>query len=389
MRRRNGRRAPGGLPRRGKRGGRVAEPLGIGVIGVGLIGKSHLEHYTKIEGARVVAVADIDEAEARRVAERFGVPHVHKDFRALLARDDIAAVDVCLHNNLHAPVAIEALRAGKHVYCEKPIAGSYADGRAMLEASAETGRLLHVQLATLYQRETKLAKHLLDHGRLGRVFYARSTGHRRRGRPFVDGYGAPFFVRQETASGGALIDMGVYHIAQVLYLLGLPAPERISGRIYQEMDMDAARRERSGYDVEELAFGFVRLAGGVTLEIAEAWAIHLSAFEGSCLVGAQGGLRLNPFSFHTTLDDVPFDLTTDLRDLDTRWHRLQADQDAYDSSPQHWVAALQGRVPLLPTAALALQTMLISEGIYLSNRLGREVTAEEAAAASRSTALRL
>ncbi len=367
----------------------VADPVRLGVVGVGLIGKSHLEHYAEIPGAQVVAVADVNEAEARRVADRHHVPHVYTDFRQMLARDDIAAVDVCLHNSLHAPVTLEALRAGKHVYCEKPIAGTYADGRAMVREAAALGRMLHVQLGQLYSRETRLAKHLIDHGRLGRVFYARSTGHRRRGRPFVDGYGAPFFVNRETAAGGALIDMGVYHISQLLYLLGSPATLRISGRTYQEMDMDEARRSSSGYNVEELGLGFVQLAGGVTLEVAEAWAIHLGGFEGSYVVGAQGGIRLQPFSFHTTIDDVPFDLTTDLRDLDTRWHRLRADQDGYDSSQHHWVAALQGRVPLLPTAVIALQTMLISEGIYLSDRLGREVTAEEVESSSTSTALRV
>jgi predicted dehydrogenase len=71
---------------------------------------------------------------------------------------------------------------------------------------------------------------------------------------------------------------------------------------------------------------------------------------------------------------------------DTRWHRLDPDEAAYDGPQQHWIAALQGRVPLLPTAEIALQTMLISEGIYLSDRVGREVTAEEVAATSRSSA---
>jgi predicted dehydrogenase len=74
---------------------------------------------------------------------------------------------------------------------------------------------------------------------------------------------------------------------------------------------------------------------------------------------------------------------------DWRWHQLRANQDAYDSSQHHWIAALQGRVPLLPTAQIALQTMLISEAIYLSNKLGREVTAEEVEKASKSTALKL
>ena len=367
----------------------MADKVRIGVVGVGLIGKSHLEHYSKIADAEVVAVADVDEAEGRRVAERWHVPHVYRDFHELLRRDDIAAVDVCLHNNLHAPVTLAALEAGKHVYCEKPIAGTYADGRAMVDGARAAGKMLHVQLATLYSRETKVAKYLIDRGRLGRPFYARSTGHRRMGRPFVDGYGAKFFVQREAAAGGALIDMGVYHISQILYLLGCPRPERITGRTYQEMTMDAARRAESGFDVEELGLGFVSLAGGVTLEIAEAWAVHLGSFEGSYVVGTEGGVRLAPFSFHTMIDDVPFDLTADLGGLDTRWHRLRQNEDAYDSSQQHWIAALQGRVALLPTAEIALQTMLISEGIYMSDRMGREVTAEEVAAASRSTALKV
>ena len=153
--------------------------------------------------------------------------------------------------------------------------------------------------------------------------------------------------------------------------------------------MDAGRRAESGFNVEELGLGFVSLAGGVTLEIAEAWAVHLGGFEGSYVVGTEGGVRLSPFSFHTMIDDVPFDLTADLGGLDTRWHRLRQNEDAYDSSQHHWIAAVQGRVELLPTAEIALQTMLISEGIYMSDRMGREVTAEEVAAGSRSTALKL
>jgi predicted dehydrogenase len=365
----------------------VADEVRIGIVGVGQIGKAHLQQYAAIEGVRVVAVCDVDEAEAHRVAERFGVPSVYADFRELLRREDIVAVDVCLHNNLHAPVAIAALEAGKHVYCEKPMAGSYADARAMLDAARAHGRMLHIQLAQLYTRETKVAKHLIDAGRLGRPYYARSTGHRRRGRPFVDGYGSRFFVSRATAGGGALLDMGVYHISQILYLLGTPEAQRIVGRTYQELDMDPVRQAESGYDVEELALGFVQLAGGITLEIAEAWAIHLGSFEGSYVVGSQGGIRLNPFAFYTTLDDVPFDLTTDLAEVDTRWHRLRFQEDAYDSSQRHWVAALAGRVPLLPTAEVALETMLVSEGIYLSARLGREVTRQEVVAHSKPTAL--
>ena len=96
-----------------------------------------------------------------------------------------------------------------------------------------------------------------------------------------------------------MYDMGVYHLAQVLHLLGNPAVERISGKTYQEIGMDEARRAASGYNVEELGLGFVRLAGNITLDIIESWAILLDGMQGSVDPGlrgrrAPGALRLLP-----------------------------------------------------------------------------------------------
>ncbi|WP_248927283.1 Gfo/Idh/MocA family protein [Paenibacillus hamazuiensis] len=370
----------------------------LGVVGVGIIGKAHLEEYAGIPGASVVAVCDINGQEARAVAEKYGIPHVYADFRDMLARDDIDAVDVCLHNNFHAPLTIAALRAGKHVYCEKPIAGSYFDGQAMVEASRECGRMLHIQLGTLYKKETKAAKALIADGQLGTLFHARSNGFRRRGRPFVDGFGTAHFTRKASAGGGALLDMGVYHIAQMLYLLGTTGVVRMTGRMYQEMDMDRQRREESGFDVEELATGFVTLENGVTLDIFEAWAVHLGGVEGSSIVGSKGGIRLpsyhsgeqtGEFSFHTTVADLDLNSTVDLNRMDIRWHRMRENEDACDSSQRHWIAALQGRVPLLPTAELALAVQLIGEGLYISHTQGREVTADEVKETSRSLAVNI
>lgn len=361
----------------------------IGIVGVGMIGRHHLQKYVGLSDAKVVAVSDVNEKALAEVAEKYQVPHTYTDFRELLQRDDLDAIDVCVHNNLHAPVALAAFEAGKHVYSEKPIAGSYADGLQMVEAAKAYGKMLHVQLWDLYRPETRLAKHLIDQGKLGNIYHARSTGHRRRGRPYVDGYGTPSFVRKEMASGGAIYDMGVYHIATMLYLLGIPEVKRISGKLYQEMDMDLARRQASGYDVEELGMGFVRLDRGIVLDVIEAWAIHLNAFEGSYIVGSEGGIRINPFSYHTTIDDVDFDMTANMSEQFTRWHQMRETETCYDSSEEHWLGALQGRVDLLPTAQLALQTMLISEGIYLSDQRGCEIDVEEVKACSQSKAIRL
>lgn len=362
-------------------------PIRVGIVGVGQIGKQHVQNHAGNPNAQIVAVADINETEANRVAEQYGIPHVYSSFREMISRDDIEAVDVCLHNNFHAPVTLAALEAGKHAHSEKPMAGAYTDAENMFHAARAAGLHLHVTLRNLFHPEIKAAKALIDDGQLGKVYHARSTGYRRRGRPYVDGYGSPTFVQKRNSAGGALYDMGVYHISMMLYLLGNPDVLRISGKTYQEIDMDSRRREISGYDVEELGMGFVRLADNIVLDIIEAWAIHLDAFEGSYVVGNKAGVRIDPFGFFQNIGDLGLSSSTDLRTFQFRQYNVHEVGDVYDDPMRHWIAALQGRVELLPTAELGLNTMLISEGIYLSNRLGREVTAEEVREMSKSTAV--
>lgn len=367
----------------------MSDKVKLGIIGVGQIGKNHLRTYAKIAGAEIVAAADINETELARVADEFDIPNTYTDFRELLKRDDLAAVDVCLHNNFHMPVTTAVLESGKHAYCEKPIAGAYIDGVKMVETAKATGQMLHIQLATLYSKETKAAKYLIEKGALGKLYHARSTGFRRRGRPYVDGYGTPAFVQKRNSGGGAFYDMGVYHIARMLYLLGNPAVIRITGKTYQETAIDPRRLEISNYNVEELGMGFVRLEGNIALDIIESWAIHLDTFGGSYVVGADGGIRLEPFGYYHSIGDVALNSSGDLGQFDYRQHNVHEIGDVYDSSQHHWVAALQGRVDLLPTAEVALNTMLISEGIYLSEKLDREVTAEEVREMSESTSVKL
>ena len=352
-------------------------PIRMGLIGAGQRGQQHLEDYQHIASAEIVAIADINEALAQHVAAEFKIPDVYTDYHDLLQRDDLEAVDICLHNNLHRPVAVAAMEAGKHVYCEKPMAGSYADARIMYDTAQALGRKLSIQLFTLFKPETRAAKLLIDDGYLGELYHARSTGFRRRGRPYVDGYGTPTFVQKRHAAGGALYDMGVYHIARMLYLLGNPSVRRITGKTYQKTPMEPARETSSGYDVEELGLGFVHFTNDVTLDIIEAWAVHLDGFEGSSIVGTLGGVRLDPFGFYHNIGDLEINSTADVEQIPYRWKNVHQGGDVYDSAGHHWVAALQGRVELLPSAELALNTMLISEGIYLSDQLGREVTADE------------
>ncbi len=365
----------------------MEKTLRVGMIGAGQIAQSHFENYAKLPEVKMVAVADLFPEKIEAARAKYGIETGYADFQEILRRDDIDAVDVCVHNNKHAPIAIAALKAGKHVYCEKPMAGTYRDAEAMAEAARQSGGRLHIQMNNVFNAETRAAKKLIDEGRLGKIYYARSFGYRRRGRPFVDGYGTANFVDKAICAGGALFDMGIYHIAQIMHLLGNPAVKTVTGATHQELAMYEERRKFSNFGVEEMGLGWVRLEGGISFDIEETWAVHHDGSEASKVLGSEGGIRFDPLTFFSSMGDMPASATFDVKSADTRWHSCDSKTAWLDLSQRNWVGALLGHVPQVPTAEYAMNTALISEGIYMSGRLGREVTAAEIRKESLSTAI--
>jgi predicted dehydrogenase len=366
-------------------------PINVAFIGTGIIAHQHAKLYGEIEGMNIVAACDIDEGKLNAFCDKWSIPHRYTDYRELLKRDDIVAVDVNLHNNLHAPISVKVMEAGKHCYCEKPMAGSYTDALAMKKAAEKYGVKLHIQLARLYDPQTACAKTLIEAGRLGEIYHARSYGYRRRGRPYVDGYAEKEFVNSHWAGHGALYDMGVYHISLLLYLLGTPKVERISGNVYHKIAMDEGRRVASGFDVEELGVGFVKFAGGLTLDIIESWAIHGGAFPAHSVHGSEGGLQFTDdktIKYFSEVEGYPAVSTLDIAAEHYRRRKIDPKLSMYGNSQAHWVGVLRGECEPIDTANIALQTMLVSEGIFLSGRLNREVTADEIPELSQSNALK-
>ena len=366
----------------------------IGLIGTGIIAHDHVSRYNAIPGVKLVAACDIQENKLNAFCDRYGIENRYTDYRKLLERDDLDAVDVCLHNNLHAPIAVAVMASGKDCYCEKPMAGSYTDAAAMYEAAAFYGRKLHIQLGILYGGQMIAAKRILDAGLLGNVYHVRSYGYRRRGRPFVDGYAEKEFDSAHWAGHGALYDMGVYHISQLLYLLGMPEVKKVSGKIYQELDMPARERQISGFDVEELGTGYVKFDGGLTMDILESWAIHGGEFPASALYGSKGGLRLagkndaQGLTYFHEIEGYPCETEVNVGQQDYYLNRHDPKRWCYENTQTMWIAILRGECEDIRTKDIALRTMLISEGIFLSDQLGREVDAGEIEHLSRSLAIR-
>ncbi len=356
----------------------MADKLKVGVIGTGIIGKSHIRGYMGMsDDVEIVAIADLDEKEAKRVAKENGIPKVFTDYKELLAIDDIASVDVCLPNFLHAPVTIAALEAGKNVYCEKPMARNAEEAQTMYDAAKKTGNMLAIQLSSLFSPGARAAKQIIDDGVLGKVYYVKTSHYRRRGRVYVDGYATPHFVQKDKSGGGALVDMAVYHMSAMVWLLGNPALKTVSASTYQEIAMDEKRREFSKFDVEELGIGLVRFENDITMFVEESWAINMDSDEGDCIMGSKGGLRLNPLTLFTEVAGIQVDHALDPEDYKKHRRSVDSNDEGYTGSQKNFVWAQLGRVPLLDSASIALKVSHITSAMYRSAELGREVSMAE------------
>jgi predicted dehydrogenase len=148
--------------------------FGYGIIGCGWVSSAHAWGVVAAmsEGARLVAVADRDEARANNLGERFGVPHIESDYRAVLARDDIDAVSVCLPDHLHHEVVTAAAAAGKHVLCEKPLALTTEQADQILEACEAADVGLGLVMNHRYFADNIAAHAGIQRGDLGKLLIA-------------------------------------------------------------------------------------------------------------------------------------------------------------------------------------------------------------------------
>jgi predicted dehydrogenase len=159
----------------------MSKPLNIGMIGYGFMGRAHSNAYCQVSHffpgkyrPVLKAICARDEAKAKAFAAQWGYESVETDWRKLVARKDIDAIDICVPNNLHAEIAIEAARNGKAILCEKPLAMNSAEGKKMIEAVEKAGVANTVWYNYRRIPAVTLAKRLIDEGKLGKIFHYRA-----------------------------------------------------------------------------------------------------------------------------------------------------------------------------------------------------------------------
>jgi len=343
--------------------------LKCAVIGLGM-GRHHAKSFAADARAELAAVCDLSAERCLKLVESEKWPGVrcYADYREMLKAEKPEVVAVALPNCLHAQVATDCLRAGAHVLCEKPMAMNVGECRGMLRAAAKARRKLMINFSYRYTPATRFLKRIVDEGRLGRVYYARTGWHRRRGIPGIGGW----FTTKKMSGGGPLIDLGVHRIDLAWWLMGCPEPVAVSGSTYAVFGPKLARARGKSYTVEDLAAGIVRFAGGQTLLVEVSWACNMPEGERMFteLYGDKGGARqVNVDEGYRFKTEYYTEMAGSQVDVVTHG----GGSEHVEGGVSHLLTCIEkGREPESPGEhGLAIQRIL--DGMYRSAALGREV----------------
>jgi len=276
------------------------DTIKVALVGTGGIGNHHAKTYEPIEGVELVAVCDIVKERAEQFAERYGVPkkNAFTSYNKMLEMDEIDTVSVCTYNQAHRRPAVAALKAGKHVLCEKPMAATLADATAMARAAKEAGKILHIAIHSRFQPRVDIARKIIDAGILGDVYYSESAGCRRRGVP------GGTFIYKKTAGFGAVVDIGVYNMFNTMFALGYPKPATVSAFTcdYISSEMPSLKE----MDVEEFGVAWVRFEDESVMIFKISWAVHANSLGPNYFLGKKAGLSYDRLEVYA--DEVPKDL---------------------------------------------------------------------------------
>ena len=252
--------------------------LHIGIIGCGGIANGkHMPSLKKIDTVEMVAFCDIVRERAEKAAKEYGTPdaRVYTDYKELLKEDDIDVVHVLTPNKQHSFITVDALEAGKHVMCEKPMAINSAEAKKMLDAAKRTGKKLTIGYQSRFRQDSMYLKKVCENGELGDIYYARAQAIRRRAVPT---WGV--FLDAENQGGGPLIDIGTHALDLTLWEMNNYEPAMVTGSTFRKLaDHENSANAWGPWDpkkftVEDSAFGFIKMKNGATIYLEASWALN-------------------------------------------------------------------------------------------------------------------
>lgn len=396
----------------------MAKRIKIGLIGCGMISGSHVNGYLAYpQHAEIVAVCDTvdanvkrrhaevlsgaasraqsateeaekaDTAEAREELKanaalwseysKNGVK-IFSDYNEMIKECDLDAVSLATPPFVHEGPTVAAAQAGKHVFCEKPMARTATEARNMRDACDAAGvKLAYQSGGTCLDPTSYAIRDYITSGKLGDVYYGRLTSYRVRGRPNVDMFGfGKWFLNSAYSGGGTVYDTGVYDINRSIYLLGSPQPATISGIAYRGMLPEYTGEEIN--DVEEHVSIFVRFTNGMSFTYEHGWAGNLAEHpQGIFIFGSLGSFSGNKLFLEKGKWDTDDQGNRRRYQSDLVETPLEMPDRSFPDKFRDFLDACNSDAQPVSNGDVGLKVTEIMSGSLLSAKLGREISVEE------------
>ncbi len=351
---------------------------GFSAHGAGSVNEIHFPSISKMEDVELTAFCDLIEEKAIDAAKEFGVKDakVYTDYKEMLNDDTIDIVHLCTPNRTHCELAVASLKAGKHVYCEKPMAITSTDASKMIEAAKKAKKKLTIGFQYRFKPESLYLNQLCRRGDLGDIYFAKAHATRRRAVPT---WGV--FLKEEEQGGGPLIDIGAHALDMALWMLDNYRPKSVMGSTFKELSKKKETGNFFGdwepdqFTVEDSAFAFIKMENGATVFLEASWALNI----------------LEPSEAKVTLcgTEAGADMKTGVRINKVDMNRLVVTQtlkvdpeNVFDNPPavkpgasfaRMWIDCIRNDTEPVVRPEQALVVTRILEAIYESAKTGKAV----------------
>jgi predicted dehydrogenase len=354
----------------------------IGVIGAGGMLQYHAAGF-KQGGGEIVAVADVAPGAAAAAAEKYDIAQSFESVEEMLENSGCDAVSVIVPNKFHAPLAIQCMQAGKHVFCEKPPALSAEEVEEMIGVSQATGKRLMFNFNNRARPESREMMKFISAGDAGTINSAQAKWIRRTGIPGFGGW----FTTKALSGGGPLIDL-LHMVDLAMYFMGYPEPAHVMGQTFDTFITDKGfkgpwgipDREDGVTDVEAAAHGFVSFKTGQVLSLQVSWAEMIKREEVSVVFqGTQAGGKVERLFGTDGLDETAIDtcelyVQEDGKSVDRTVVVEECEDMGRINSAANFVEAIDGKAEPLNTPDQALSLMKVIDAIYQSAQSGQPVS---------------
>ena len=356
------------------------EKIRVGIIGCGGIANGkHLPSLKNVPDVDMVYFCDIIRERAEKAAKEYGTKDakVCTDYRELLEDKSIDVVHVCTPNRSHSTITVDALEAGKHVMCEKPMAINAEEAKKMVEAAKRTGKKLTIGYQNRHRPDSLYIKQEAENGTFGDIYFGKATAIRRRAVPT---WGV--FMNEYEQGGGPLIDIGTHALDLTMWCMNNYSPKYCVGTTYHKLADKFPTGNTWGdwkpgeLTVEDSAFGFIVMQNGATIILESSWALNIldprEAITTIC--GTDGGAdMLDGVRINGIRNGRQYVLKPDLKAGGVDFYEGNANDNPSTREAKLWIQAVREDKEPFVTPEQAYAVSRILDGIYTSAKTGEPV----------------